>query len=244
VSAELHALAGAYALDALEAGEREVFEEHLAGCEECAAEVDSFTRTAAELSQITQAAPPPRLRTDVLAAISSVRPLAPLTDNVIPLRRSRLTRTAWQFTAAACALIAIVAAGWGYQQHRDASHPALANGSAIEKVLTAQDAAVVSGPVGSGHATIVYSRSDQQAVLIGNSLPTLAADKSYQLWLIGRNGAGQQVFTSAGTFAPSTDGTVRTLISGDLTGETQMGVSIEPAGGSAQPTDVIATMSI
>ena len=31
----LHELSAAYALDALEPDEREVFEEHLAGCESC-----------------------------------------------------------------------------------------------------------------------------------------------------------------------------------------------------------------
>lgn len=242
MSPELHALAGAYALDALDPQEREVFEAHLAECEDCAAEVRSFTATAAELSQITLAGPPPALRADVLSAISNVRPLAPVTDNVIPLRRGRVTRWAWPAVAAACALIAILAGGWGIQQHRDANRTTAS--SAIVGVLSANDATAVSGAVGSGHATIVFSRARQQVALLGTSVPTLPAEKSYQLWMIKKDAGGSQVFTSAGTFAPASDGTVRAVAAGDLAGVSEMGVSIEPAGGSPRPTDVIATMSL
>ena len=242
MSPELHALAGAYALDALDPQEREVFESHLAECEDCAAEVRSFTETAAELSHISLAGPPPALRADVLAAISNVRPLAPVTDNVIPLRRSRVTRWAWQGVAAACALIAIVAGGWGIQQHRDATRTTA--GSAIATVLSASDATAVSGPVGSGHATLIYSRATKKVALLGTSVPTLPADKSYELWMIKRDAAGGQVFTPAGTFTPTGDGRVRVVAAGDLAGVSEMGVSIEPAGGSERPTNVIATMSL
>jgi anti-sigma-K factor RskA len=243
MSPELHALAGAYALDALDDRERGVFEEHLAECEDCAAEVWSFTDTAAELSNLTLTAPPPHLRADVLSAISRVRPLAPVTDNVSALRRSGASRSAWQLLAAACALIAILAGAWGYQQHRDA-RTTDANTAGIVRVLAAGDAAAVSGAVGMGHATVVYSRSRQEIAVLGTAVPTLPADKTYQLWLINKDAAGKPSFTSAGIFQPDSSGTVRKVTAGDLTSDSQLGVSIEPAGGSARPTDVIATMHL
>ena len=66
---ELHGLAGPYALDALDDAERAVFEEHLATCPDCEAEVHSLSLAATELSHISATAPPPQLRADVLASI-------------------------------------------------------------------------------------------------------------------------------------------------------------------------------
>lgn len=240
MSPELHALAGAYALDALDADERAMFEIHLADCLDCADEVRSLRDAAAELSHVSAVAPPPQLRTDVLAAIHQVRPLAPVTDNVIDMRRARVGRSVWQVMAAACALIALVAAGWGYQQHQDAGRRNTAD-RAISTVLSATDASAVSGQVGSGHATLVYSKDLKKLVLIGHAIPAPGKDKTYQLWMIAPDGKS---YTSAALFSPNSKGDVTAEAAGDLAATSRMGVSIEPAGGSAQPTDVIATMSI
>jgi anti-sigma-K factor RskA len=245
MSPELHALAGAYALDALETDERAEFEGHLAGCEDCAEEVRSFHTAAAELTHLTEVAPPAQLRTDVLDAISRVRPLAPPTDSLIDLRRAPRRKWVWQLTAAACALIAIIAGIWGYQQHQDARRAHTAVGSsAIETVLNAPDATAISGPVGTGHATVLYSKSEKKVVLIGRAIPALPKDKSYQLWLVSQDSSGKPIYISAGTFAPDASGNVSTSATGDLSTTAKMGISIEPAGGSPQPTDVIAAISL
>jgi anti-sigma factor RsiW len=76
---ELHADAAAYALNSLAAAELAEFEAHLATCEFCQQEIAEFSRTAAELSLLTQAAPPQRLRQNVLAAIQRV-PQLPAED--------------------------------------------------------------------------------------------------------------------------------------------------------------------
>ena len=75
----MHALSGAYAVDALDPGERVRFELHLAHCAECRSEVDGLREAAARLGSGADVAPPPALRGDVLAAIETVRPLPPLT---------------------------------------------------------------------------------------------------------------------------------------------------------------------
>ena len=72
-----HGAVGAYVADALDDDERTVFEQHLEGCESCRREVAEFTETAAELTWLSEATPPPSLRTAVLWQIATVRPLPP-----------------------------------------------------------------------------------------------------------------------------------------------------------------------
>ena len=72
-----HGAVGAYVADALDDDERTVFEQHLEGCENCRREVAEFTETAAELTWLSEATPPPSLRTSVLWQIATVRPLPP-----------------------------------------------------------------------------------------------------------------------------------------------------------------------
>jgi anti-sigma factor RsiW len=75
----MHADAAAYALTALDAAELAEFEVHLATCEFCQREVARFRNTAAKLSLLTQATPPARLRSNVLALIPTV-PQLPAED--------------------------------------------------------------------------------------------------------------------------------------------------------------------
>ena len=74
---DVHKLTGAYAMDALDELERARFEQHLAQCEDCRAEVAELRETAALLAETTAVTPPASLRDSVLAGISQVRPLAP-----------------------------------------------------------------------------------------------------------------------------------------------------------------------
>ena len=75
----MHEDAAAYALSSLDAAEMAEFEAHLATCEFCQQEVAEFSRTAAELSLLTQATPPPRLRSNFLAVIREL-PQLPVED--------------------------------------------------------------------------------------------------------------------------------------------------------------------
>jgi anti-sigma factor RsiW len=53
-----HAMVGAYALDAVDDGERAEFELHLAGCPLCSADVPAFREVLARLARSAQTAPP------------------------------------------------------------------------------------------------------------------------------------------------------------------------------------------
>jgi anti-sigma-K factor RskA len=67
-----HALAGAYALDALDAAERNRFERHLRSCRSCTREVRGFAATATALGLAAAATPPPRLKGRVLGAVAAL----------------------------------------------------------------------------------------------------------------------------------------------------------------------------
>ena len=54
MSADIHGLVGAYAVDAIDEQERSAFELHLAECPECQAEVASLQEAATQLSLMTR----------------------------------------------------------------------------------------------------------------------------------------------------------------------------------------------
>lgn len=229
---ELSSLVGAYAIDALDESERAVFENHLADCADCAAEVASLRAAAAELSHVSALAPPDGLRADLLSAIGQVRPLPPRVGTITAIGHRLPRRRLWPALAAACALIAVIALGWGVQEHRQLAGHRLSP-SALSAVLDSGDLATVSASVGSsGHATLIYSKAKHQLVLIGQDIPALPTGKTYQVWMLSPTGAA----TSGGLFRPDQNGTVLVQASGDLAHTAQMGISVERAAGAVQPT--------
>ncbi|WP_159621768.1 anti-sigma factor [Ruania rhizosphaerae] len=80
--ASIHALTGAYVLDALDETERTAFEEHLADCAVCRDEVASLRGATERLAHISAVDPPPELREQVLAGIERIRPLPPIATEV------------------------------------------------------------------------------------------------------------------------------------------------------------------
>lgn len=226
---DIHALSGAYATDALDDEERARFEQHLAGCADCRAEVATFRETAALLAETGSAAPPPGLRGRVLGDISQVRPLPPVTPDtetaepprVVPLRRRWVPR----LVAAAVAVILLVGGILAWHPWR-AQQETLA-----DQVLHASDAVRVTEtlPNGAGRLTLVTSPSLGRAVMVGDHMPAPPAGKTYQLWL---QQPGQD-FVSAGLMP---DPMKPTLLTGDATTAKQAAVSVEPASGSPHPT--------
>jgi anti-sigma factor ChrR (cupin superfamily) len=86
---ELQELAALYALGGLDDGERRTFEAHLnEGCAECAHDVRSFSDAASLVAENTAAAPPPALRSRVLAIPSPEPPppLPPVPDGFLVVR--------------------------------------------------------------------------------------------------------------------------------------------------------------
>ena len=64
-----------------------------------------------------------------------------------------------------------------------------------------------------------------------DDLDQLPDGKTYQLWYIGEAGP-----IAAGTFEAADSGVSWRVLDGQMSGDDVVGVTIEPAGGSEQPT--------
>lgn len=99
-------------------------------------------------------------------------------------------------------------------------------------VLAAPDVAVSSAQgVEGATGRVVASASREEALLVVDQLASAPAERTNQLWLI----AGDQA-TSAGLFDTGTDGRAIRALSAELTDVDAVGITLEPAGGSPQPT--------
>ncbi|MGH3362457.1 MAG: anti-sigma factor [Nocardioides sp.] len=221
---DIHALSGAYAIDALDDIERAQFERHLAECAECRAEVASLRSTAGLLAETTATTPPPGLRERVLADIATVRPLPPAVGTPAPRRRFRLAPL-----AAAAALIAAVGTGVVVTQPW-VDEPSESQLSAVDQVLRASDAERYTKAVDGSEATLVRSRSLNQAVLVTKNMEPPPEGKVYELWL-DHEGVGM---VPAGLMTGG--GEQQILLEGDPATATGAGITVEPAGGSEEPT--------
>jgi Anti-sigma-K factor rskA/Putative zinc-finger len=247
---EIHGAVGAYVVNALGPDEREEFEAHLAVCPTCSREVVEFGETAAELSVLASVTPPPGLRRSILSAISEVRPLPPepaaeaaTAESAAPsvqaepgrpvdelaLRRQR-RRTRILIALVAAVMAAAVALGGVVYTLVQSRQAQVAQQAAETELLTAPDVQTYSATMkDGGQISFVVSRSLDRAMFIGKDLPTVGADRTYQLWtlegerpipdnLVAGGGDRQQFFRES------------------LSGVTGLAVSVEAAGGAQQPT--------
>ena len=238
MSPDTHLLIGAYVMDALDYLDRARFEAHLTQCPACAHEIAELRATATRLGQAVAEQPPARLRAMVLRQISDVRQESPRGRRAAP-RPAPASRWDWpsRLTAAAAALALIAAAMLGFQvvstQHKLATaNSQLAQLQPVAQVLAAPDARIAagSGVHGAGSATVVTAASLNAGVLTVSGLPGEPEGSTYQAWLIGASGP-----RSAGLIGAS--GTTSSpILLRDIHDANKVALTVEPAGGSAQPT--------
>lgn len=77
---------------------------------------------------------------------------------------------------------------------------------------------------------IVYSREVGRAIFVADDLPELGTDRTYQLWLIDDGNP-----RPAGIFLPE-DGHATVVLDGTAETGAIVGLTVEPVGGSNQPT--------
>ena len=218
---DVHALSGAYAIDALDDLERAQFEQHLADCADCRAEVASLQEAGALIGETTAVTPPPQLRDRVLASIDTVRPLPPVVTHIGS--RAGHRRRRFQGLVAAAAAVTVLGAGaavWQPWNDTSQQQPQL---SATEQVMRASDAETYSQPLGEGgSATVVRSKSLNQAVLVAKDMPEVPDGYAYALWL-----QHDDTMVLAGIMPNGPDNTV--LLSGDAASANGAGITVELA---------------
>ncbi|MBI5651774.1 MAG: anti-sigma factor [Chloroflexi bacterium] len=251
---EIQDLVPTYVLDAITDSERAQIERHLPQCPDCAQLVAAY-RPVADL--LAFAAPPvepsAELKSRVLSATMpkqiarASRPTFDLQSLIANLFRSPA------FAAATMLLIVALAiwnfalqnqvnqqAGFSREVTREIEHQReflniVAYTDGQPRRMQATDAA----PKAVGR---LYAATELNAfALVVYDLPTLDANRAYQLWLIDPNGER----TSGGTFTVDHEGTGSLVVHAPqpLKYYQGVGITIEPRGGSPKPTGarVLAT---
>lgn len=247
MNAEVHTLTGAYALDALDDSERAEFERHLAECPECAHEVAELRLTANRLGAAVSEQPSDLVRQRVLAEVSSVRQDPPMGPRLVGKRSGERFRGAnrWAvgITSIAAAIALALAGTFGVAalraQHelgdaRQALSAAAAKYAPVGQVLSEPDAQTVTatGPTG-GNATVMMSRKLNKGIFLAFNMPPTPSNKTYQAWAIGA--AGDR---SLGVLKSADGNETAPVVMNTLGGTTKIGVTVEPKGGSKQPTTI------
>lgn len=237
----VHALTGAYALDALDAVERAAFEAHLPTCADCRTEVASLIEAAARLGAASAVTPPATLldavraeveRTPQVAAPHAAgAPLAapaPHEGGLAAARTRPVRRRQWALLGAAAAVL-VVAAGFGIRQATTHHDPLSAEQAEAVRIMAAPD--MVSHDLGLGSSHLVMSEEMGAAAVMGGDVPDPASGSVYQVWMLHADGS----MAAGPTFMPH-EGDVTSVVEGDLSAVTAFMVTEEPPGGSEHPT--------
>jgi hypothetical protein len=235
-SHDLHLLTGAYAVDALTGAELDEFEKHLLRCTSCNEEVRGLRETAARLGLTTAIEPPPWMREQVLAAASRTRQLPPSGGRLLARdasrRMTRLRRSLPRSAAAVALAAAIVVLAVVQVNTRDQLHQTQQGSRAMAAVLAAPDAHIErSSTTVGGTVTAVISARDREAVITAAGMPTQADAKVYQLWVMSGS-----VARSVGLLSGSSAGVTAPILAADVQPVARLGITVEPAGGTRQPT--------
>lgn len=228
---DIEALLGAFALDAVDAAEAAIVEEHLRDCPRCRAEVAAHRETAALLVE-DRLEPPAELWDRLAAGLEEAPPPIDLArfSQVRAVRR----RSAPRFAAAAAAIVAVLGIGaFGVRQQREVDEVQ----AALRSQAIGVEALAAFNDPGARLATLRSPDGSQQlrAVLLGDGtgyvladrLPELADAQTYQLWAMidGRP-------VSAGVLGSDPD-----IAEFRASGATAaLAISVERAGGAKEPS--------
>ncbi|EKX65487.1 anti-sigma factor [Streptomyces ipomoeae] len=247
---DLHSLAAPYALDALEPDERRRFEKHLDRCDRCQAEVRALSEDAVRLAWSTATPAPAAMRDRVFAAVrntpqeSSSRNARHAPPHHLPAHvwgtepppraRTRAPRMRSLFgplataTAAAALVVASLFAVKA-NQTQDQLNAERAQSREIAHVLSAPDAEATSERDARGNGIgVIASAEEGSAIVTLSGFDDLPNGRVHQLWLMRPDVQPR----SLGLF----DGDTPLVTSGLNTDVTSLAVTVEPDGGSPQPT--------
>lgn len=152
-------------------------------------------------------------------------------SDVVPLRRRRVRGRVVAGLAAVSTAAAVALGVVGFDARRDLGDLQARDGE-VAAVLAAPDVRTVRLPVtAGGSGTVVVSRARGRMVFTSSGLPELPRSRVYELWLMGPDG-----IRSAGLLDRRPDGVTTPMLAGAAKGDERIGLTVEPAGGSKQPT--------
>ena len=250
-----------YALDALTDEERELVESYLAEHSEARAQIEEMSGAASSLPYSAPPAEPPRHAKEALmarvAADADARARASKHASRQPSRRVMRLENIFQAFSLGAATVAIIwAVALNIQLSRLQNEVSLlgdalvAQSNSLEQInaklpqLTDSTVVTISlrgtSARPDAHGQLIADPNSNSAVLVIAGLGPLEAGKTYQVWLI--DGGGPK---SAGILTVDANGQGLLILSSELTiGEfNSLGISIEPDGGSEQPTGEIVVLS-
>jgi anti-sigma-K factor RskA len=223
----IHELTAGYALDALDAEQREAFEAHLEECERCREELASFWNVTEALAVASSGpAPSADLRGRILDAARAepqvVVPFGP--------QRRRAVVPALTAVAAVAAAVAIGLGIWATQlsSDLDSTRAALAAQQQAAEVVADPGAQTVSLEAGRGRLVVA---SDGRAALVLANLDPAPSGKAYEVWVIEEDAPPARAGLFKGAKGAELVGVERPVGSGDI-----VAVTLEKAGGVDAPT--------
>lgn len=245
------------ALNALDEMEAAQFGRHLEDCPTCRVESSGFAETAARLGAASAEPPPAALREAVLAAVAVTRQLPPLTDRadradpiadgidradgaapgapdgrgaqIIDLAGRRRGPSRWLLSAAVAVAIALLGVTLFVLNRPAADDSALDLRQCVDTAADREQ--LPAAPGSAGQTTVTVSATCGGAVVSIQGVPQPQAGLTYQLWVISGDRA-----RSVDTMTPDADGSMPETVADVHVGDTALGVTVEPAGGSPAPT--------
>ena len=224
----------AYAIGSLEAAELKRVEVHLLSCWVCRDELSAFQTVVEELSLAAPVAvPSPDLRDRLIQRVHSLNTVRPQEkEHVAVAPRAPATPfwerllPAWGF-ASLVLIIGLAASTLILWQRVSQLEFATAPGGMRAVPLSATD----SAPSATGF--VLISVDGEDGALVVDGLPPLGESQEYQLWLIrdGQRTSGALFSTDEKSYGGTRIRAPRSLLD-----YSAVDITIEPVGGSSQPT--------
>lgn len=234
MTADTHALTGAYVCDALSEPERVTFERHLSQCEACRQEVAELRDTAALLGAAVSAQPPPGFHDRVMAQVRTVRQVIPPATSLALARERRRRHWVRRISWGAAGVLVGCGAALGViavrENHEIASMRQ--QREAVSDFLASGDLRTTVGRVSTGGTvTIMSSRSHDAMMVAASGLARLPSSEAYQVWM--KKAGGMHPGPVA---QPGDRGVIGPMMAKGIDGATAITMTIEPAHGSAHPS--------